>query len=83
MNCHECNREAKWLVIDQLPNEDLFLPLCDGCFQELKEMEGEMNLDFEYIPNVSLCDVLSMANEKWKYLNQKYSKILKEWEPKK
>ena len=81
MKCKECadkgtEREAEWLVIDQIPYEDLFLPLCGECFHELKEMEGEMNLDFELIENMDLEDIVRRVNEKWKFLVQKYKNTL-------
>jgi len=77
MKCHECNKEAKWIVIDQPPYEELFIPLCEEHFQALREMEGELNIDFELIDNLSLEEVVAKSNEKWKYINKKYSKLLK------
>jgi len=76
MKCKECDREAKWLIVDLPPYDDLFLPLCEEHFQELREMEGEMNLDFELIANLSLEDIVTKSNEKWKYMNKRYSNLL-------
>jgi len=78
MNC-ECGKEAKWIIIDQIPYDELFLPLCDLHFQELAHMEGEMNLDFELIDNLSLEDIIIKANEKWKYMNEKHRNLLVEY----
>jgi hypothetical protein len=80
MKCKECDQEAEWLVIDLTPFEELFLPLCENHFQKLKEMEGELNLDFYFIKNLSLESIIAEANEKWKYLNQKYLNLLKRYE---
>lgn len=79
IKCHECNQEAKWLVEDQMPYDELFLPLCEEHFQELVQMEGEMNLDFNLIDNLGLDDLITKSNEKWKYMNQKYRNVLSEW----
>lgn len=76
MKCKECKQVAKWLIIDQLPYDELFLPLCEEHFQQLREMEGEMNLDFEYIENLDIEEVMVKANEKWLYLTQKYKNTL-------
>jgi hypothetical protein len=76
MKCHECDQEATWIVTDQSPYEDLFLPLCEEHFQELRGMEGEMNLDFDLIANLSLEDIVTKTNEKWKYMNSKYRNVL-------
>jgi len=76
MKCKECDREAKWLIVDLSPYE-LFVSLCEEHFQELREMEGEVNLDFELIANLSLEDVVSKSNEKWRYMNKRYSNLLK------
>lgn len=77
MKCSSCIKEAKWLLIDSVPYKFLFEPLCEEHFQELREMEGEMNLDFEYIKNLSLEDVIKKANEKWRYMQGKYKNLLK------
>lgn len=77
MKCSNCDKKAEWLLIDSIPYELLFEPLCNEHFQELREMEGEMNLDFEYIENLSLGDVLKKANEKWRYMQGKYRNLLK------
>jgi hypothetical protein len=77
MKCKECEHEAKWLIEDLAPYDDLFLPLCEEDFQELREMEGEMNLDFDLIEGLSLEDLVIKANEKWKYMSKKYSNLLK------
>lgn len=77
MKCLECDKEAVWLVIDQQPYEELFIPLCEEHFQELREMEGEMNIDFFLIENLSLGEVISQANDKWKWTSKRYSKLLK------
>lgn len=79
MKCKECDREAKWLVIDQMPYDELFLPLCEEHFQELKGMEGELNLEFDFIELLTLDEVVSKANEKWKHMNQKYKNLLEEY----
>jgi hypothetical protein len=49
MNCNECDKPANWLVIDLSGSDKYLLLLCEEHFQEVKEMEGEMNLDFEYL----------------------------------
>jgi hypothetical protein len=78
MKC-ECGKEAKWIIFDQTPYERLFEPMCEACFQELIHMEGEMNVEFELIGNLTLEDVIGKANEKWKYINKKYENTLKEY----
>lgn len=77
MKCHECEKEAVWLVEDLAPYDDLFFALCEEHFQELREMEGEMNLDFSLIANLTLDEIIKKANGKWKYLSIKYSQTLK------
>lgn len=77
MKCHECNQKARWVVIDQSPYEDLFLPLCEEHFEELRGMEGEMNLDFELLDDVSDYEgLLDKANEKWRWMNKRYQNLL-------
>jgi hypothetical protein len=77
MKCKECDKEAKWLVIDFDAFDELFTPLCEEHFQQILQMEGEVNLDFDLIDNLTIEEVMSMANEKWKYLSHKYSNLLK------
>jgi len=80
MKCAECDQKAKWLIIDEPPYEQLFFPLCEDHFQELCHMEGEMNLDFEYIEGLSLDRVVQIINEKWLYMNKKYRNLLNQYD---
>jgi hypothetical protein len=78
MKCKECDKEAEWLVTDFDAFDELFTPLCEEHFQQLLKMEGEVNLDyFCVIDNLTVGEVIAMANEKWKYLSHKYSNLLK------
>jgi len=77
MKCSNCDRESKWLLVDSIPYDLLFEPLCEQHFQEIRGMEGEMNLDFHLIANITVDDVIGIANEKWKYMKKKYSNLLK------
>lgn len=77
INCSECDKKAVWVIIDEIPFEVLFNPFCEEHFQELKEMKGEMNLDFEYIEDLDLFEVFRIANKKWNYMKKKYYNLLK------
>jgi hypothetical protein len=77
MKCKECSREAEWLVVDFDAFDELFTPLCDEHLRQICELEGEVNLEFSLIDNLTMKEVIDMANSKWKYLKGKYLNLLK------
>ncbi len=79
MKCHDCNLEAKWIVEDQPPYEEYFLPLCEEHFQEIMQMEGEMNLTFDLIDNLDLEDMIIKANKQNRFWQKRYENLLKEY----
>jgi hypothetical protein len=78
LKCKDCDAKASWLLIDFEGFSELFTPLCEEHYQQLVKMEGEVNLDFGIIENLTLEDIIAKANEKWKYLSEKYSILLKQ-----
>jgi hypothetical protein len=77
MKCKECDKEAEWLVTDFDAFDELFMPLCEEHLDQLLRMEGEINVDFNMIDNLTVGEVIAMANEKWKCLRGKYLDLLK------
>src|SRR4030042_3879117 len=61
MKC-DCGKEATHVLIDFAAYDALFTPLCDHHFEEVRVMEGELNIDYEWIPNLTLEDVVEKAN---------------------
>jgi hypothetical protein len=77
MKCSNCDEEAIWLLVDSIPYTLLFEPMCDKHFHELCHMEGEMNLDFKLIKNITIEDLVKISNEKWTFMKKKYTNVLK------
>jgi len=80
LKCSSCNKAAEWILIDSVPYELLFEPLCEEHFREIREMEGEMNLDFVIVDETSISTLIYKANEKWKFLNDQNRRLLKLYE---
>jgi hypothetical protein len=77
--CHECDQDAKWIVEDLPGQDEYFLPLCEEHFQETVQMEGEINLDFQRIEDLTLKDVIGKANAHNKFWHKRYENLLKEF----
>lgn len=77
MKCFDCivktphPLEADWILIDGC---ERVIPLCKDCLQEWIEMEGEINLDFYYMPNLDE-GFIQKINETLKYLNDMNRKL--------
>lgn len=82
MNCHDCDKQAVWLVIDQTGFDAYLLPLCDEHFEELKDMEGEINMDFEYfedcLSEYQLTEIIKKVNRHNQTWEKRYENIMKE-----
>lgn len=76
----ECGKPAVWLIIDCPMADTFFTPVCEEHFQELKDTEGEMNLDFELklISLLTLDDVIKKANEHFIVESKRYEALLEE-----
>lgn len=73
MKCQDCERPARWIITQLAPYADkfLFYPVCEEHFQEIREMEGEMNLDFDLIDNLTVEEVINTANKEWAFIKKK------------
>ena len=78
ITCHECGREAKWLVEDLPGINEYFVPLCEEHFQDTVQMEGEMNLTFELIDNLDKEDLITKANKQSIYWLKRHENTLAE-----
>ncbi len=80
MKCHDCKEEAKWIIFEAAPYDVFFMPVCEEHFQENIELEGEMNLEFELIANMSLDDVILKANRRIMSWEKRYDQMLAEYQ---
>ena len=80
MNCHYCGKEAKWIIFDAAPYDVFFMPVCEAHFQENIELEGEMNLEFELIANMTLDAAILKANRRIMSWEKRYDQMLAEYQ---
>lgn len=80
IKCGECNqREAKWVVFGLSDVNTYALPMCDEDFEETCRIEGEINLEFALIADLTLKDALEKVNKHIQALQKGHENLMKEY----
>jgi hypothetical protein len=80
MRCRMCGEaDAEYIYLDETLMQ--LVPLCPHCMDEVIHMEGEVNTEFYGADDVE--GLLEAANQKLKYLKDRYETLLERYREKK
>ncbi len=86
MKCVDCVakkgpiiNEAEWVLLGDVTSDYEILLLCYDCFHEYIHGFGEVDLEYFSIDEFVLSKLVKEVNQKYKYLNEMYSRLLKKY----